>query len=63
MEYELFNIGSFVVTPKVLLIAGGGIAGIVIAIIIVCLICSCWKRKKIAEAGRRLSTVTVEVAQ
>jgi len=45
------------------LIAGGGIAGIVIAIIIVYLICSCWIRKKIADAGRRLSLVTVEVAK
>ena len=45
------------------MIAGGAIDGIVIAIVGVCLIFSCWKRKKIAEAGRRLSTVTVEITR
>jgi NADH:ubiquinone oxidoreductase subunit H len=34
----------------------GGIVGIIIAIVVICLVCSWWKRKKLAEVTRRLTT-------
>jgi len=38
------------------LLGAGGIVGIIIASIVICLVVSWWKRKKVAEVTRRLST-------
>lgn len=55
----VFTLDSHNVTVKELLISAGTIVGIIIAAILVCLLISYCNRKKIAEAGRRMSTLTV----
>lgn len=56
IDVTLFYIGGVAFTRKTIIIASGGIAGIIIAIIVICCICSWWKRKQLAETGRRIST-------
>ena len=58
-DKTLFTIDSHNVTVKELLIGVGTIVGIIIAAISICLLISYCNRKKIAEAGRRMSTATV----
>jgi NADH:ubiquinone oxidoreductase subunit H len=45
------------------LLSVGGIIGIIIAIVVICLVCSWWKRKKLAEVTRRLTTTVGKGSQ
>ena len=58
-DKTVFTIDSHNVTVKELLISVGTILGIIIAAVSVCLIISYCNRKRIAEAGRKMSTATV----
>ena len=51
----LFSVDDVPFTRKKIFISSGGIAGIIIAIISICCICSWWKRKKLAETGHLIS--------
>lgn len=57
IDWELFSIGGFKVTIKHLVISIGGIIGIILSVVIIFCSVSWWKRKNIAEAGRRMSNI------
>lgn len=55
-DQTLFTIGGYKISAKNLLLGGGAIAGIVIAIIgAICCACSYWKRKAIIEGSKKVS--------
>ena len=55
-DQTLFTIGGYNISAKNLLLGGGAIAGIVIAIIVaICCACSYWKRKAIIEGSKKMS--------
>jgi hypothetical protein len=54
-DKKLFNIGDFEVSAFMAAVGTGGLIAIIIVSILICCACSYWKRKEIAEGGRRLS--------
>jgi len=56
IDKELFKIGDVQVTTKDVIISSTALIIIIIGVVIACMVVSYWKRKEIAEGGRRSFT-------